>query len=134
MAFTPDSAFAYVVNQSNTVSVINTTTQTVGTTITGSCIFTNQIAITPDGTEAYVADSECDTADVISTASNTQTTSVSVGSAPYGVAIGPASTGIETATLNGSAQTITFPFFERCQHLVHRPGGLVFTRSMHSEG
>ena len=111
VAFTPNGASAYVVNQvSNTVSVINTTTQTVGTTIPGSCIFTNQIAITPDGTEAYVADTECDTADVISTASNTQTTSVSVGSGPFGVAI--AGTGIETATLNGSAQTITFPFFD----------------------
>lgn len=97
VAITPNGQFAYVVNQSaGTVSVINTTTQAVVpppiNVNGGDCApLLNQIAITPDGTQAYVADaSECDTADVISTASNTRTTSVPVGSSPYGVAIGPA--------------------------------------------
>ena len=94
VAFTPNSAFAYVVNQfSNTVSVINTTATppAVVATIAASCAFTNQIAITPDGTEAYVADTQCSQADVISTATNTVTTHVPVGGGPFGVAIGPAS-------------------------------------------
>jgi YVTN family beta-propeller protein len=93
VAFTPNSAFAYVVNQfSNTVAVINTTATppAVVATITASCAFTNQIAITPDGTEAYVADAQCSQADVINTVSNTVSTSVPVGSGPFGVAIGPA--------------------------------------------
>jgi YVTN family beta-propeller protein len=94
VAFTPNSAFAYVVNQfSNTVAVISTTATppAVVATITASCAFTNQIAITPDGTEAYVADAQCSQADVISTASNTvKQPSVPVGSGPFGVAIGPA--------------------------------------------
>jgi YVTN family beta-propeller protein len=97
VAFTPDGAFAYVVNRgSDTVSVINTATQSVvGAPIRPDCVFSGQIAITPNGTEAYVADDECSQVDVITTASNTSTTHVSVGSSPFGVAIGPAPSGAQ---------------------------------------
>jgi YVTN family beta-propeller protein len=96
VAITPDGTLAYVVNRiGDTVSVITTATNTVTTTISsGFCDGgqLNQIAITPNGTDAYVADAgECTQADVISTSSNTETTSVPVGSGPFGVAIGPAS-------------------------------------------
>lgn len=111
VAFTPNGAFAYVVNRgSNSVSVINTTTQSVVATVAPSCIFTNQIAITPDGTQAYVADDECSRADVISTATNTAPTHVSVGSGPFGVAIGPAGTQTQTKTLGGPGTQTTFTF------------------------
>ena len=100
VAITPNGASAYVVNQgSNSVSVINTLTQAVVATVAPSCIFTNQIAITPDGTQAYVADNECSRADVISTASNMVTAHPTVGSGPFGVAIGP----------TGAATTFTTP-------------------------
>jgi YVTN family beta-propeller protein len=106
VAFTPNGTLAYVVNRGgDTVSVITTSTNSVTTTISsGFCAVGQlvQIAITPNGTDAYVADAEapgavgCNQADVISTASNTVTTSVPVGSSPFGVAIGPATTNTVT--------------------------------------
>jgi YVTN family beta-propeller protein len=106
VAFTPDGTLAYVVNRgADTVSVITTSTNTVASTISsGFCAVGQlvQIAITPNGTDAYVADAEapgavgCNQADVISTASNTVTTSLPVGSSPFGVAIGPATTNTVT--------------------------------------
>src|ERR1700722_467250 len=129
VAFTPNSGFAYVVNVgSDSVSVINTTTQSVVATIPPICIFTNQIQTTPDGTQAYVADSECSRADVISTVSNTDTTHVPVGSGPFGVAIGPTGTGTTFTTpqqpsFQGSTNTFTDGTI--ITQTVHLPGDVI---------
>jgi YVTN family beta-propeller protein len=105
VAITPNGQFAYVVNQTAaTVSVINTATYAVAAPISLSCLFTPyQIAITLDGSEAWVADTVCG-ADVISTASNTQTTNVGVGSGPFGVAVSGRVS--ETQTLVAGVQAI----------------------------
>jgi YVTN family beta-propeller protein len=86
--------FAYVANVGNsTVSVINTGTNTVVTTIplpAGSDPF--GIAITPDGTRAYVANAGTpDSVAVINTATNTILTTIPfpAGSDPFGIAITP---------------------------------------------
>jgi len=118
IAITPNGQFAYVVNQTaGTVSVINTGTKTVAATVSGVGTTPNQIAITPNGREAYVAVGGNNSAAVIYTGPNTVSTSTPIGAGPFGVAVGPAApcptegqTGCETATLNGTAQMITFPF------------------------
>ncbi|MCZ8517314.1 beta-propeller fold lactonase family protein [Paenibacillus filicis] len=75
IAITPDGSRAYVANFGNdTVSVINTETNTVMATVTlpaGSQ--PTAIAITPDGSRAYVANfgNAANTVSVINTASNT---------------------------------------------------------------
>ena len=82
---------AYVTNaNANTVSVIDTATNTVSATVAvGSVPF--GIAITPDGTKAYVTNANADTVSVIDTATNTVVGSaIPVGSAPFGIAICPA--------------------------------------------
>jgi YVTN family beta-propeller protein len=120
VAITPDGKFAYVVNQTGgTGSVISTATNTVTATVSGVGTTPNQIAIAPDGRTAYVAVGGGNSVSPISTATNAVSTPVPVGAGPFGVAIGPAPTctvndetvtGCETATLDGSAQTVTLSF------------------------
>ena len=81
---------AYVTNNgSNTVSVIDTATNTVVATIpVGVSPF--GVAITPDGTRAYVANQDSNTVSVIDTATNTVIATIPVGANPVAVAITPA--------------------------------------------
>ncbi|WP_269583371.1 autotransporter domain-containing protein [Roseibium sp. Sym1] len=132
----PDQAFAYVAaRSSNTISVIDTATQTVvqtiaagtqpsgmvaspdgmtfytangngevttftadpvtglltaGTSIdTGAGSGNRDLEISPDGSTLYVVDQFKDQVNVIDTATNTVTTSISVGDQPLGVAVSP---------------------------------------------
>src|SRR2546425_1822382 len=81
--------FAYVTNEgSNTVSVIDTSTNTVVATIPVG-VFPIGVAITPDRTRAYVANAGSANVSVIDTATNTVFKTIAVGSRPLGVAITP---------------------------------------------
>jgi YVTN family beta-propeller protein len=66
---------------SNTVSAINTTTQSVVATIAVGADPVD-ISITPDGTQAYVTNAGSNTVSVINTSTNAVTTTVTVGSDP----------------------------------------------------
>lgn len=82
--------FAYVVNDGNpgSVSVIDTTTNNVVNTVTvGNS--PNAIAITPDGTRAYVTNGGSDFVSVIDVATNTVVDQVVVGYTFRSVAITP---------------------------------------------
>jgi len=81
--------YMYVTNySSNTVSVINTSTNTVVNTITvGTRPY--GVAITPNGLYAYVANAGSGTVSVINTSTNTVVNTISVGASPLGVAITP---------------------------------------------
>ena len=89
VAFTPNGAYAYVTNQnSGTVSVISTATNTVTATVTlGSLPYA--VAVTPNGEYAYVTNVGNNTVSVISTASNTITATVPAGLSPLSVTISP---------------------------------------------
>src|SRR5262249_46034847 len=90
---------AYVVMQVGTgglgiVSVIATATNTVVATVRVEFCPLGGVAITPDGTHAYVANSNLDTrfsgtVSVIDTSTNTVVTTVPVGRLAFGVAITP---------------------------------------------
>ena len=84
--------FAYVTNSnSDNVSVINTATNTVDSTVAvGSGPI--GVAITPDGASAYVVNFNSDNVSVINTATNTVDATVAVGIngiSPFDVAITP---------------------------------------------
>jgi YVTN family beta-propeller protein len=81
--------FAYVTNQtSNTVSVINTGTNTVVATVpVGGG--PQSVAITPNGGLAYVVNYFPDNISIINTASNTEVATAPAGSDPIDIAITP---------------------------------------------
>jgi YVTN family beta-propeller protein len=80
---------AYVTNSgSNTVSVIDTATNTVGPAIAVAS-GPDGVAITPDGARAYVVSTGPRTVSVIDTTTSTVIATVIVGSSPIGVAITP---------------------------------------------
>lgn len=86
VAVTPDGKHVYVTSfLSNTVSVIDTASNTVaGTPIpVGNC--PHEVAITPDGKHAYVANGCDNTVSVIDTGSNTvEPAVIMVGMLPLG--------------------------------------------------
>jgi len=90
---TPDGSKVYVANSnvgnvSDTVSVIDTKTNTVTVTVpVGTYPF--RVAITPDGTRVCVTDIGNNTVSVINTTTNTVTATVNVGQWLYGVAVTP---------------------------------------------
>jgi YVTN family beta-propeller protein len=108
-----------VANQGNsTVSVINTTTNTVTATVpVGNSPV--GVAVSPDGTNVYVTNNGANTVSVISTTTNTATATVNVGSGsdPLGVAVTPnganvyvANGGIGTVSvINTATNTVTAP-------------------------
>ena len=81
--------FAYITNSgSNTVSVIDTATNTVVATVAvGSQPL--GVAVTPNGAHVYVTNHSSSTVSVIDTATNTVVATVPVGSFPRGVAVTP---------------------------------------------
>ena len=80
---------AYITNlDANTVSVIDTASNTVTATIpVGSR--PGGVAVTPDGSTVYVTNFQNNTVSVIATASNTVTATIPVGIFPTGVAVSP---------------------------------------------
>jgi YVTN family beta-propeller protein len=96
IAITPNGSSVYVANGgSGTVSVIDTASNTVVDTISVGTT-PSGIAITPDGTHAYVVDSNVGAANgvtskvfVIDIATNAVVGTIPVGSVPVGIAITP---------------------------------------------
>ena len=84
---------AYITNLgSNTVSVIDTATNTVSPTTIPVGTGPFGVAVTPDGSKVFVANSGSNTVSVIDTATNMVTATIPVGSGPiaFGAFIGPA--------------------------------------------
>jgi YVTN family beta-propeller protein len=79
IAITPATGqFAYVANQvSGSVSVIDTATNTVVSTLSTGGTNTDGVAVTPDGQYVYVGNNGTSTVSVISTATNTITSTIS---------------------------------------------------------
>ena len=72
----------------NSVSVIDTANNHVIATVTvGSAPY--GVAVSPDGTLAYITSSGANSVSVVDTANNTVIATVTVGSPPYGVAVTP---------------------------------------------
>ncbi|MGZ3831922.1 MAG: beta-propeller fold lactonase family protein [Mucilaginibacter sp.] len=80
---------AYITNRTaNTVSVINTNTNTVVSTIPVGK-FPQGVSVSPDGSKVYVTNGTDGTVSVINTATNTVTATVPVGTNPSGIAVSP---------------------------------------------
>jgi RHS repeat-associated protein len=122
--FLPVSAIAqnaYVTQSSgHSVSVINTATQSVISTISVGTS-PNGVAVSPDGTRVYVALSSS-IVSVINTSTNSVVANVTVGNGPFGVAVSPdnstvyvtnstdGTVSVINASTNMVTQTVTMPY------------------------
>jgi YVTN family beta-propeller protein len=96
VAVSPDGSHAYVVGDDNiggALSVINTDTNTVSTTI-GFAGYPTQVAVSPDGSHVYVTKHYIDghnsgAVAVINTDTNTVSTTIPVGDLPSAIAVSP---------------------------------------------
>ena len=81
--------FAYIPNfNSNNVSVINTATNTLVTTVTvGSNPY--GVSVSPDGGRVYITNNFSNDVSVINTVTNAVVATVAVGSRPYGISVSP---------------------------------------------
>jgi len=87
VAVTPGGTRVLVANRSdNTVSVINTATNTVIATIPVGSL-PSEVAVTPGGTRAYVTNEGSGNVSVINVAGNSVITTIPVGTQPFGVAV-----------------------------------------------
>src|ERR1700756_2389036 len=103
---------AYITNQgiypnfSNKVTVIDTTTNKVVTTVDVG-LAPAGVAVTPDGSKVYVANEAVKgTVSVIDTATNAVSATVAVGSNPVGVAVKPDGRNVYVAN-KGSHTTVS---------------------------
>ena len=94
--------FAYISNfASDTVSVIDTATNTVVATVpVGTRPY--GVAVNPAGTFVYVTNQDSNNVSVIDTATNTVVATVPVGREPHGVAVNPAGTVAYVANFQGA--------------------------------
>ncbi len=97
--------FAYITNSSsNSVSVIDTSTNTVAATIpVGNG--PSGVAVNSAGTRAYVVNTTDDTVSVINTSTNTVIATITVGLGPVGVAVNTAGTRVYVA--NSISNTVS---------------------------
>jgi YVTN family beta-propeller protein len=84
-----DSSTVYVVNGSQSVSVINAATNQVTATITGLGNNPYLAALTPDGSTLYVTNNLSPYISVISTATNAVTTTIPVQEGAQGLVVSP---------------------------------------------
>ena len=103
--------YLYVTNYGggtgNTVSVIDTTTSSVTSTVTGVGLGPAGIAITPDGTRAYVANNAAGTVSVIRTSDNEVVGGpITVGSGPNGVAVSLAGDYVYVANIGSGTVSV----------------------------
>ena len=102
----PDGNFIYVANEhSNSVSVINTASNTITATIpVGSDPL--GVSVSPNGDMVYVTDFGDNSVSVINTASNTVTATITVGSEPLGVSVTPDGKKVYIANNGGNSADV----------------------------
>ena len=98
--------FAYITNQlDDTVSVMDTATNTVTTTIAVGD-YPDGVSVNAAGTRVYVTNAGNDTVSVINTATNAVVATVPVGGFPRGIVVNPAGTRVYVANNNDGTVTV----------------------------
>ena len=97
----------YVVNRTaNTVSVINAASNAVTGTAIAVGSIPQHVAISPDGTRAYVTNYGSANVSVIDTATDTRVSTIPVGGGPVGVGLSPDGTLVYVANANDTISVI----------------------------
>ncbi|HEY9001013.1 MAG TPA: beta-propeller fold lactonase family protein [Mucilaginibacter sp.] len=99
-------SYAYVANSAdNTVSIVNTATNTVIATLNVGKYPTG-VSVSPDGSRAYVTDQGDNTVSIINTITNKVIATIPVGLGPWGIAISPDGSKIFVANTNGNSVSV----------------------------
>lgn len=110
VVYNPAGSRAYVANYvSGTVSVINTATQAVASTITlasGTGTNPSALAVSPDGTRVYTVNPGAKSVSVINTATNKVATTIAVSTSPWGIAVSPDGTRLYLANPDTNSVSI----------------------------
>ena len=97
---------AYVANENNnTVSVIDTASNTITTTIPVGSIPIS-LVLTPNGASLYVANGGSSTVSVVDPATNTVVATVPVGNTPFATAVSPSGAFVYVANLRGNSVSV----------------------------
>jgi YVTN family beta-propeller protein len=106
VAVSPDGSHVYVANNSgDSVSVINTSNNTVVATVTGLS-GPAAVAVSPDGSRVYVTNQGGNSVSVINTSDNTVVATVTVGSNPSGVEVSPDGSRVYVANNGGGSVSV----------------------------
>jgi gliding motility-associated-like protein len=108
------SGFAYIVSDNNTVSVVNTITNSIIATIP---VGTNPVgvSVSADGSRVYITNSLSNTVSVINTATNAVIATVPAGINPFGISVSPDGSRVYVANsisntvsvINAATNTVT---------------------------
>ena len=105
MSASPDGSRVYIANYGdNTISVINTATNTVTATIP-VCKEPAGLSVSPDGSKVYVAYYGCDTVNVINAVTDTISATIPVCSMAYCLCVSP--DGNKVYVTNQSSNTVS---------------------------
>jgi gliding motility-associated-like protein len=102
----PDGKQVYATCGNGTITVVNTTTNTISGSIplhAGS--IPHSICVSPDGSKLYVANSNSQSVSVVNLSTNSVVSDISVGSVPYGMCVSP--DGSKLYVANNASNTIS---------------------------
>ena len=109
VAVSPSGNRVYVAIESYNpvVLVIGTATNTVIGSINLGTNFSRNVAVSPDGSEAYAVNTSRDSVSVIDTANNTVVAAVPVGASPFAVAVSPDGSRVYVSNACGPSSSCT---------------------------
>jgi len=121
--------FAYISNSgSGTVSVVDTATNTVVTTIPTLGFLPWGVGVTPDGARAYVANLASNSVTVINGSTHTVIRTVAVGRMPFAIAVLPDGSKVfVTNSASGTMSSINAETFAVTPITVNSPRGVAVT-------
>lgn len=107
IAFSPNSSKAYIAHGTNRISVCNTSTNDITATITltGASI-PYGLAVSPDSTKLYCTDIGNNYLHVIDASTNTQITSVAVGTYPNSATVSPDGSKVYVANRSSNSVSV----------------------------
>lgn len=104
---TPDGRHVWVTNRAaNTISVIETATDSVVASLSSGGDFPIRVKFTPDGKEAWVSCAQSNRVTVFDAATRKQIAQIEVGAVPVGVQMNPAGSRVYVANTNDNKVTV----------------------------
>jgi YVTN family beta-propeller protein len=132
VSVSPDGSKVYVADGYDSVSVINSATNTVTATIIVGA-WPNGVSISPDGSKVYVTNEYDETVSVINAATNTVSTTITGIHQPCGVCVSPNGSKVYVANYNDSTVNVINSFTNTVTNTI-KVGATPFGMSISPDG